>query len=474
LNQYLTIDIREANSMRRNMVVVLACLGMVLAYYSRDSFLFFIGISIFLFFSYQLFNTLVPPVLLFSFFFEWLFNQGQLFKAFSLDKKVSQVEILGRTVDQVILLGFLATFFFFLGIVLVIRKAPVVSFVEIRLFFLRINLTRLLRLYIVIYFILVIAGAYVWFFPGLAQPLFMLTYFRWSVFFLLFCTVFFQNRFKLILVTLIMLDMALGFVSFFSSFKEVIYFSFIAYWMFFFRSRPSNRIFITLLIIPVIYLGSFWTYIKKDYRNFVNKGSEQQIVHVSRTDALSKISDLATTTTTENVKGGFDVLIDRLSLVRYFNAVYNYVPVKRSFEYGALWWEGITRPFLPRLFFPGKSSLLDSKELNYYSGLNIEEKNTSVSLSMVAGSYVDFGATWMFVPLFLFGLFCGWVWNRAIAWGKNPIVGYSLTMPMIYLLQINQQSINRIISAMVLYIAVLWFIQKVLLKPFMRYILAKN
>jgi uncharacterized protein (DUF2062 family) len=71
---------------------------------------------------------------------------------------------------------------------------------------------------------------------------------------------------------------------------------------------------------------------------------------------------------------------------------------------------GITRPFMPRLLFPDKKSLADSKELNKYSALGVDEKNTSISLSMVAGSYVDFGPRGMHFALLVFGLFCGWWW----------------------------------------------------------------
>ncbi|HBK90022.1 MAG TPA: hypothetical protein DDZ56_15290, partial [Cytophagales bacterium] len=99
-------------------------------------------------------------------------------------------------------------------------------------FCLGIDLRKLLSIYVSVYVLLFIAGNLIWILPGLTQPLFILLLFRWSIFFLLFITVFFQNRFKSVLLLLVLLDVLVSFISFFSNFKEVIYFSFLAYWVF--------------------------------------------------------------------------------------------------------------------------------------------------------------------------------------------------------------------------------------------------
>ena len=297
--------------------------------------------------------------------------------------------------------------------------------------------------------------------------MYILTLFRWSVFFLLFIKVYFEGRLKGLLIILILLDIIVGFFSFFSHFKEVIYFSFLAYWIFYFKTRAINRVWTIVMILLTVYLGIYWTAVKEEYRDFLNAGTGTQGVVASRGEAYAKLFELIANVQDDDIKLSSGQLLTRLSWIGAFDAVYRRVPDKIPHEEGTLWWNGITRPFKPRLLFPEKNVLADSKELNYYSSLKIDEKNTSISLSMIAGSYVDFGPWGMHVPIFLFGLFCGWVYSKAIKWGKYPVVGYALTMPMVYLMQINEQSINRMVSALFLYFLVMWFVQRFLLNEFL-------
>lgn len=464
------MTLSKSHDLKSRGFLLISLLSLVGIYLSKDPLIFLLGATIFIFFLYLLFNRNFPPVMLFSFFFQWLFLQGQLLDGLFKDESIITLDYFSATKVDVTLLGFIGIVCFFFAMYIVIRKTPIASSETFYKFFWSLHITRLLAIYSIIYVALFIVGRFIWYFPGLSQPLYILTQFRWSIFFLLFCAVFVQNRFKGVLFFMILLDFAISFVSFFSTFKEVIYFSFLAYWFFFFRSTGFAKLSTLVIVIVTIYFGVLWTAVKKDYRDFLNKGSGVQVVLTSRSDAYSKLLQLAGSINEKDIKRGFDELIDRLSIVRVFDAVYKKVPTKISHENGKLWTEGISRPFMPRLLFPGKKILTDSKELNYYSDLNIDEDNSSVSLSMMAGSYVDYGKWGMHVPLFLFGLFCGWVYMKAIKWGGNPIVGYALTMPMIYLLHINEESINRILSAIVLYLLVLWFIKNFLLHRFLNYI----
>jgi hypothetical protein len=465
LANFLTLS--KSHDLKSRGFLLISLISLVGIYLSKDPLIFLLGVAIFIFFLYLLFNRNLPPVILFSFFFQWLFLQGQLLDGLFKDESIITLDYFSTTKVDVTLLGFIGIFCFFSAMYLVIRKTPIVSSETFYKFFWSLNLTRLLVIYSIVYVALFIVGSFVWYFPGLSQPLYILTQFRWSMFFLLFCAVFIQNRFKGVLFFMILFDFAISFVSFFSSFKEVIYFSFLAYWFFFFRSTGFAKLSTLVIVIVTIYFGALWTAVKKDYRDFLNQGSGVQVILTSRSDAYSKLLQLAGNVNEKGIKRGFDELIDRLSIVGVFDAVYQRVPTKIPHEEGKLWIEGVRRPFMPRLLFPEKEALGDSKELNYYSNLHIDEENTSVSLSMMAGSYVDFGKWGMHVPLFLFGLFCGWVHMKAIKWGGNPIVGYALTMPMIYLLHINEESINRILSAIVLYLLVLWFIKFFLLNRFL-------
>lgn len=467
----ITAGISYAGSFKWYNLLGLAVLGVIASLYSETPALFLTGTAVFVIFFSFFFNRGAPPVLLFSFFFQWLFFQLQLIDALIKGKNVIYLDYVSQTKPMIILLGLLAVGCFFLGLYLLIRRIPGVTFEGYKSFFFKVNLSRLLWLYLAIDIGLFFLDKFIWLFPGVVQPLHVLTLFRWSLFYLLFATVFIQNRQRGLLFLIILVDMTIGFFSFFSTFKEVIYFTFLSYWVFYFRTSAFFKTVVIALLVLTFYLGAIWTAIKDDYREFLNQGKEVQLVLVSRGEAYSRLWGLVAKVSEKQIDNGIEVLVDRLSWIGAFDRVYKYVPSKRPHEDGALWMEGITRPFVPRLLFPNKKGLEDSKQLNYYSGLGVEEEHTSISLSMVAGSYVDFGPWGMCCALFVFGLFCGWVYKKAFEWGQHVIIGYALTMPTIYLFHIAEESINRIVSLVILYLLVLWFIRKLLLRPFLRYIL---
>lgn len=465
-----SVFVGPSRSFRYAPIIVLMILGL----FSYDQPIYFFGIFVFMCFFNLLLNAHTPPVLLFAFVFEWFFNQGQLFEALLSGVSVTQIQGYQENIGRTILLGLIGTASFFLGIFVIARRVRTPSFQEIESFFRSVNLANLLRVYFAGYFMVLLFGGAIWRFPALVQPIFILTYFRWSIFFLLFCTVYFQGKFRGVLLVFILVDFILGFLSFFANFKDVIYFSFISYWIFYFQSSRRARILLVFTFLFAVYIGSLWSYVKQDYRNFLNGGTGAQTVRVGRVEAFNKLVDLTTSISSKEVGEGFDQLLLRLSWIGAFNSVHNHVPAKVPHTDGELWQQGVVRPFMPRAFFPDKKVLADSKELNLYSGLSVDEDNTSISLSMVAGSYVDFGEWGMHIPLFIFGLFCGWVYKKAVGWGRHPVVGYALTMPMIYLLIINQQSINRTVSSMVLFLLVLWFVSRFVVGPFLKFILASE
>jgi hypothetical protein len=455
--------------------IVSAILGsLLLAFFSPDRPLFILGSFVIIFLTSLFYAKMLPPVLLMSAFFQWFFYHGKLFDGLARGESVVNLNYYSLTKPDVIVLGFIATVCFFLGVYVIVRRVRVPSEESVRAFCLSVNLDRLVSIYMSVYVVLFVAGNFIWYFPGLSQPLYILTLFRWSLFFLLFISVFYQNRFKNLLLFLILVDVAVGFFSFFSNFKEVIYFSFIAYWSFIFKSSAKSMLIAVGVIVLTFVLGVYWTAIKKDYREFLNQGTGGQVVLTSRSESYSRLLNLVSEVDDARFERSFEELLERLSWIGAFDGVYKRVPDRVPHEEGALWLAGITRPFMPRLFFPDKKVLADSKELNKYSALKVEEKNTSISLSMVAGSYVDFGKFGMHLPLFLFGIFCGWVYTRAVKWGRHIVVGYALTMPMLYLLQVNEQSINRMVSAMFLYLIALWFIQRFLLVEFLAVILPQH
>jgi hypothetical protein len=82
---------------------------------------------------------------------------------------------------------------------------------------------------------------------------------------------------------------------------------------------------------------------------------------------------------------------------------------------GAILGEALQRIVMPRLFFPTKPELIsDSERVRAFTGVWVAgpEEGTSIAFGYAAESYVDFGLPWMFIPVFIYGLFMGvmYVW----------------------------------------------------------------
>lgn len=443
----------------------------IASFLSADPALFLFGVGVFSFFYLQFLDVKAPPIILFIFFFQWFFNQGQLVLALiNGQHTLASMFIPSSSINTVYFLGMVGTACFFLGVLYFYRKVPKHSTEEIKRLALQINVDRLLIIYILLYLVQGSIQTAVYYLPGLAQPLTMLLTFKWSLLLLLVVAVFVNRRHTLSLFILISVDFVLGFTSFWASFKDVVYVSFIAYWIFYFRGSVLIRWTLPVIVVIMVYIGSIWTIIKQDYRQFLNSGTGIQTSLVTREQALDKFTDLAVSASNSDLEKGLDGLILRLSWIGAFNRVYNHVPARVPHQDGSLWLGAITRPFMPRLLFPGKTRLTDSKELNYYSGLDVDEKNTSISLSTIAGSYVDFGSVGMHVPLLLFGLFFGWIYLKLFSMASNYLFAHALSVPLIFIVNINEQSVNRTVSAVVLYLVIVWFICRFLQRPLLRFI----
>ena len=140
--------------------------------------------------------------------------------------------------------------------------------------------------------------------------------------------------------------------------------------------------------------GIVWSAIKGEYRAYVSGGEHAQIVTVGFGDRMAKLGELVSALDREALADGADRLVKRITYVEFFGAVLLYVPAVAPHEDGAIWWDAIIRPFMPRLFFPDKGIIDDSERTNKYTGLGVSgsDVGTSISIGYFGEAYIDFGA----------------------------------------------------------------------------------
>jgi len=111
--------------------------------------------------------------------------------------------------------------------------------------------------------------------------------------------------------------------------------------------------------------------------------------------------------------------------------------------------------FMPRMFFPEKKVLNDKQHLNKYTGLNIYG-TASFSLGYIPESYIDFGYTFMWVPIFLLGFLIGKIYNNILFHSYNLFWGLLFAVPMLDNINVFGRNASKIMGQLILYyIAVL-------------------
>jgi hypothetical protein len=204
--------------------------------------------------------------------------------------------------------------------------------------------------------------------------------------------------------------------------------------------------------LAVLVLGVFWTSIKKDYRDFLSGESSSQQTDITFAARAGKLLDSSTNFSWEQFDQGFQQMLGRISYIDYFAATIQTVPQEVPYENGALWGDTLKRIVMPRLFFPNKASIDDSERTNMYTGSRVAgtESDTSIGIGYMAESYIDFGPTYMFVPILFLGVFYGLIYRYFIARKDFRVIGFALGTGL--LLTVNQDfaaSNAKIVGGMV-------------------------
>jgi hypothetical protein len=118
----------------------------------------------------------------------------------------------------------------------------------------------------------------------------------------------------------------------------------------------------------------------------------------------------------ENFLIGLENLVYRVSYVEFLALSMKQVPTYLPHENGTLLISAIGHILKPRILFPDKKPIYDSELTSKYTGVQFSgaEQGASFSLGTVAESYVDFGKYYMFIPIFFFGLWIGWMYKYFI------------------------------------------------------------
>ena len=306
--------------------------------------------------------------------------------------------------------------------------------------------------------------------PALSQPLLALAGLKWAFYFILTYVAFSRTgAVRWFWLLAFLLELGLGFGGYFSDFKTVLFYT--AFGLLATGVRLSGpRIFgLLVLVAMALFLAVGWTAIKTDQRDFLNQGSQSQIVAVDFGQGMTNLLGLVGQLDAVAMRDASEAMARRISYVDFFGNVIDTVPSQMAHEHGALWADAIVRPFTPRLFFPGKGVIDDSERTNHYTNLNVSgvKEGTSISLGYMAESYIDFGPWLMMLPV----MALGWMLGRFYRWMVNyphtrGIVGVGFATVTLFPAALLETSITKMFGGLVVAMLIAWLVARWLVPRF--------
>lgn len=311
--------------------------------------------------------------------------------------------------------------------------------------------------------------------PGLSEPVRGLVLLRWVIYYLLAHTVFSQGRGYQQLTIVLAVELSIGFLGFFSDFRAVLIMTLMAAMAAPNALRGIRFRSVVAIVTLTASLGVVWQSIKSDYRNFLNQGSAGQEILVSPSAQFSELVTLIRELTPGKLIEGGQSLIYRIQFVDFFGATMGMVPKYIPYENGKLWFEAIEHVLAPRLFNPSKPVINDSDRTAEYSGMDVArgEDGSSISIGYIAETYIDFGPVVMVIPLFVWGLWVGWVYRILTRSARYPAFAYGCAAALITQnAALVEQSNMKMVGSMLVGFVVLYLVQKYLAGKLLHLLLA--
>lgn len=411
---------------------------------------------------YLLWRPGESPVLLFIFVYQWLQSSIKIIQGNITGQAINYLSDYGGDIETASYLSLFGLLSLAAGIRLGARRQDARLSIIAQELAQRYGIRRWFNLYLIALGLSTAALAARDYVPAMAQPLLALAGLKWAFFLILTYAAFlrpFEQRY-LWLVAFFM-EFILGFGGYFSSFKNVFFFSFMGVLMAGNRFTQGKLFVLSMLGGSCLLLAIVWTAVKAEYREFVSAGISDQIVAVDYVTSVTKLGDLVTNLDRQILLTAATSFVNRVAYVDFFGSTLNNVPKVMPHTNGDLWIDAITRPFMPRVLFPSKSEIHDSERTNRYAGVRVAgvEQGTSIGIGYVGESYIDFGPVGMMLPIFAFG----WGLGRSYRWMvinhySRGLLGMALASAVLFNILLLESSITKVFGSLVAGLLVVWLL----------------
>lgn len=370
-----------------------------------NGILLFLGGLVFAFLFYYLQQPLKPAV--FSVIFIYHFIQVAAGVWLSNWTGVD-INFKSPSTSQAIIASYFGLFFLFLPIIYYQNKIPAFSMSVILEHAKRLSIRRTFYFYLVFFFTMNALALIAFSLSGFTQIIFSFIGLKWMFFLLFGMQVFIKKTMYKEFFFVAGFEFVTGFYSYFSEFKVVIFFS-MALFFFFLTRVKLNQLIYGVVASLLIFIGmAYFSSIKGAYREYLNQGSKSQVVTVSKTEALTKLADLAKDNQSDLDKS-IESFLERFQYTFHLAKAMDMIPANMDYENGKNWGTTLEFVLTPRLLNPDKPIYQASKKATKYTGIMYSgyEQGVSFSLGYFADGYVDFGLYGMMFPLLVIGFIYG-------------------------------------------------------------------
>ena len=407
----------------------------------------------------------ISPILFFVFAYQWLQASVLIFKANYEGISIASLHTFNGQMTQAIILSLISLSFLALGMRQGIGRGSLVNVAMLRAQVVEKPPEYWFKVFALFWIISILAPIGSTLIPGLRQVFLAFTGLKWAFFWVFTYAIFNRGNTPRKLWWIVFFsELVLSFGGFFSDFKTILIVTLLAVIPAGVRLRPARLMGLVGLIAIALYLGVVWTAVKDDYRRFLNKGENAQVVLVGINERYTYLTNAITDLDSTTMRLAFDNMLDRISYIGFFALVLDEVPARMDHEYGAVWGDAMLRPFMPRIIFSGKSAINDSDFTSKYTGGNVVgegDQATSISIGYIGESYIDFGHYLMMAPIFLLGLIYGkfykWMCNYRNVQG---VIGMGLATSVLLPAAVLETSITKLVGGLVVSALVAWLVAR--------------
>ena len=429
-----------------------------------NGILLFIGMIIFFILISLLQQPYKPSVFTIMLFYHFLQISAGIWESNYLNKDINYRS---PSTEYAIIASYIGLLFLFLPIAYFQNKIPPLSLAKLKQYADRISIEKTFRVYVIGFFAINALTGIAFFITSLTQIIFSLGNIKWFLFILFGLQSILKNRKRKEFYIFCAIEFALGFYSYFSDFKTILFFILFILLCLLTAVRFNKMIIFSLSIAVMFYAGVFWTSIKGDYRNFLNKGSKSQTVQVEKGEALNKLLELSEKQNSNSFDDATENFLDRLQYTYHLAKTMDRVPAVIPHQDGSNWGNTIAFVLTPRIIDPNKGTYDASIKASKYSGIQYSgvKRGVSVSLGYFADGYIDFGYVGMFIPLLILGFIYGGSYFYFVKNSSTNFIFNYAVVGAIYMELFSFESDNIYVAGRLYVNLIVFFILKVFFFP---------